>query len=336
MVKASRKWQITINNPLEKGASREKVKKIISAHSGVVYFAMVEEVGKEGTHHIHIFLVTKSPSQFSMWRKAFDEKAHIENARGSIKDNVAYLKKEGKWKDTEKAETTVQGSFEEVGERPEEKGQGFRSDIALMIELVEQGMSNAELMRTIPEIYVRNINTVEKIRTTILKEQFSPVFRKMEVTYIFGTTGTGKTRGVMEKHGYNNVYRVVNPRNPFDMYEQQDVIVFEEFLSTQNPIQQMLLYTDGYCCALPSRYYDKIAVYTKVYLLSNLSLRYQYEDIQGENYETYRALLRRINAVFEYKRDGKIIEHGTGEQFMAQFDKFESLPKEEKNPFCSK
>lgn len=334
MVKASRKWQITINNPVEKGYSREKIKEIISQHNSVIYYAMVEEIGKEGTHHVHIFLITRSPSQFSMWRKAFAEKAHLENARGSIEDNVAYLKKEGKWKDTEKAETTVEGSFEEVGERPEEKGQGFRSDIVRLIELVEQGMSNAELMRAIPDIYVRNISTVEKIRTTILKEQFSPVFRKMEVTYIFGATGTGKTRGVMERHGYNNVYRIVNPKNPFDMYEQQEVIAFEEFISVQYPIQQMLLYTDGYCCALPSRYYDKIAVYTKVYLLSNLSLRYQYEDVQRENYETYRAFLRRITAVIEYTREGKIIEHGTGEQFVAKCDGFVSLSKRVKNPFA--
>lgn len=332
MVQASRKWQITINNPIEHGFTRERIKKIMAKHN-TAYWAIVDEIGEKGTPHVHIFIYTHSPSKFEMWKREFDGCAHIENARGSIQENVAYLRKEGKWKGTEKSDTTIEGSYEEFGALPEEKGQGYRSDIALLITLVEQGMTNAELMRAIPEIYIRNIGAVDRMRLNICKEQFSEVFRQLEVTYIFGATGRGKTRYVMEKHGYSKTYRVVNNKNPFDLYEMEDVIVFEEFQSKQFKMSEMLVWLDGYPCSLRCRYADKIAAYTIVYLLSNTSLQLQYEDIQEQNYETFKAFLRRIHHVIEYKENGEIVDYGTGMQYIESVRDFKVLPEGTLSPF---
>ena len=119
----------------------------------------------------------------------------------------------------------------------------------------------------------------------------------MTVKYIWGDTGSGKTRGIMDQYGYDNVYRVTNYNSgAFDSYAGQDIILFEEF-SSQFPIEQMLVLLDGYPLMLPCRYANKVACYTKVYLTSNKPLSAQYVDVQSSNPRTFDALKRRITDV---------------------------------------
>ena len=78
----------------------------------------------------------------------------------------------------------------------------------------------------------------------------------------------------------------------------------------------MLQYLDGYPITLPARYSNKVACFETVYIVSNISLKDQYSNIQKEQEETWRAFLRRIHNVIEYRRDGKIIEYGTGMDYI--------------------
>ena len=45
-----------------------------------------------------------------------------------------------------------------------------------------------------------------------------------------------------------------------------------------------------------------------MYITSNIPLSEQYKDVQKDRPETWRAFLRRIHKVLEYKKDGTIIE----------------------------
>ena len=83
--------------------------------------------------------------------------------------------------------------------------------------------------------------------------------------------------------------------------------MFEEFHS-QVPINAMLNYLDVYPLMLPARYNDRVACYTTVYITSNLPLEQQYTDIQRNKPKTWRAFLRRICEVKEYRKDGYIQE----------------------------
>ena len=77
----------------------------------------------------------------------------------------------------------------------------------------------------------RDLEKVERVRSMYRDAQFKDSWRDLEVTYIFGKTGGGKTRSVMDKYGYANCYRVTDYKHPFDTYDGQDVIIFEEFRS---------------------------------------------------------------------------------------------------------
>ena len=59
----------------------------------------------------------------------------------------------------------------------------------------------------------------------------------------------------------------------------------------------MLNYLDGYPVELPCRYANKVACYTKVYLVSNIPLDEQYPNVQQNEPESWKAFNRRIHEV---------------------------------------
>ena len=144
-----------------------------------------------------------------------------------------------------------------------------------------------EIIKEHPSAY-NQIPNIDRAISLINGEKVKNTFRKLEVIYIWGKTGAGKTRYVLEEYGYTNVFRVTNYKNPFDGYKNEDVILFDEFRSSL-PIADMLTYLDGYPINLPCRYADKPAAFTKVYIISNIPIEKQYVEVQKYEPETYRA-----------------------------------------------
>ena len=295
----SRKWALVINNPLEAGLDHAAIREILYRFSPA-YFCMADEIATTGTYHTHIFLFSPSPMRFSTVKNRFST-AHIEKAYGSAKANRAYILKEGHWADTDKAETSVSGTFEEWGDLPAEKEEEA-PEMFKLIQDLRAGKSVMEIIEDNPKLAFR-IREIETLRQAILEEKYS------------AESGTGKTRGIFEKHDRKSICRITDygGRNGvrFDAYHCQDVLVLEEFHS-QIPISAMLNYLDIYPLTLPARYTDRIACYTKVYITSNIPLEEQYRDIQRYQMETWRAFLRRVQNVIEYLRDGSTVQHKKG------------------------
>ena len=183
----------------------------------------------------------------------------------------------------------------------------------LMREL-RSGKSTMEVIEEHPNLAFR-IREIELLRQTILAEKCSVEKRKLDVTYLYGASGAGKTWGIFERHDPREICRITDygGRNGvrFDTYRCQDVLVFEEFHS-QIPIDSMLNHLDIYPHTLPARYTDRTACYTKVYITSNIPLEEQYRDIQRYQMETWRAFLRRVQNVIEYLPDGSTVWHKKG------------------------
>ncbi len=307
----ARKWTLVINNPLEAGLDHAAIREILHRFAPS-YFCMADEIATTGTYHTHIFLLAPSPIRFSTIKNRFPT-AHIEKAYGSAKANRAYILKEGHWADTDKAETSVSGTFEEWGDLPAEKEEEA-PEMFKLIQDLRAGKSVMEIIEDNPKLAFR-IREIETLRQAILEEKYSAENRALEVTYLYGASGTGKTRGIFEKHDRKSICRITDygGRNGvrFDAYHCQDVLVLEEFHS-QIPISAMLNYLDIYPLTLPARYTDRIACYTKVYITSNIPLEEQYRDIQRYQMETWRAFLRRVQNVIEYLRDGSTVQHKKG------------------------
>lgn len=162
-------YQITINSPFEKGYTHEHIIELIRSNfRTITYFCMADEQGS--IFHTHIYVVFASRVRFSMIKKYFPE-SHIEKCRGSVSDNVNYIKKSEKWELNEsKQEKKIENSYEEFGTQPPDS-KGKRSDMSDLYQMVLDNMTNAEILATNQD-YILQIDKLDKIRTTILTERF--------------------------------------------------------------------------------------------------------------------------------------------------------------------
>ena len=304
-----RKYLLTINNPEEEW-NHKRIQSVLDTLN-LKYWCMADEIGlEEKTPHTHIFFVTKtSAMRFSTVKKHFPT-AHIDPANGTSEENRAYVQKSGKWADDPKGETSVPDTFEEWGELPIEQP-GTRNDLAVLYQHIKDGLTNYEIIEINPD-HILNLEKIDRTRQIIREQQYRETFRQLETIYIWGKTGTGKTRGVMEKYGYSGVYRVTDYSHPFDSYAGEDVLLLDEYGSNFK-IRDLLNYLDGYPLTLPCRYANRVACYTKVYIVSNICLSKQYVEIQLSEPEVFRALLRRICKVVYYSAEEKFVEYSTDE-----------------------
>lgn len=294
---ASRKYQLTINNPIAHGYSHEVIKANLNELAGCLYWCMCDEIGGEtSTPHTHVYCAFQNPKEFITIQRRFYG-AHIEIAHGTHQQNRAYLRKDGKWENDVKHGTIVPNTFEESGELPAEPDARIKQSEAVFA-MIEHGASNAEILRKFPSS-MNHLPRIEQARQVLLEEEFRNKRRDdLFVSYLWGEPGTGKTRNVLDKHGYQNVYRVTDYEHPFDGYRSEDVLLLDEFRS-QLPFSLLLNVLDIYPLMLPCRYANRVACYTKVYIVSNIPLERQYPNVQQDNPASYRALLRRIHQIYQ-------------------------------------
>ena len=312
----ARKYQLTINNPDNKGFTHAAIHAAIQSLKSTIYYCLADERGAEGTLHTHIFIAFAAPVRFSTIKNLFPA-AHIEKALGSCEDNRAYILKCGKWAESDKAETSIPGTFEEVGQLPHDGQRSTGGIMNTIYAMVKAGATDLEILEVYPTAMLY-MEKIQRVRQALVAEKYSREFRQLDTTYVWGPTGTGKTRGVMEKYGYDNVYRVTDYSHPFERYTGEDILLFDEFRS-QLQLYEMLNYLDGYPLQLPCRYANKTACYTKVFLISNVPLKEQYIDVQYDEPATWAAFLRRIHQVVEYTADGYNIEPVTLQEVLPGF-----------------
>ena len=183
-----------------------------------------------------------------------------------------------------------------------------------LVQNIRDGMTTTEIIDDNPAMAFR-VRDIDLLRQTLTAEKYAVENRPLEVSYLYGASGAGKTRSIYEAHDPRSIYRVTNYRAAkgisFDGYHGQEVLVFEEF-SGQVPIEDMLNYLDIYPLSLPARYNDKTACYTTVYITSNLPLEKQYRGEQWDRPETWRAFLRRIHNIIEFLPDGTTVQKKKG------------------------
>ena len=240
----SRKWMVTINNPVVHGWTHDEIKNIMSTVRGAsLYWCMCDEEGDEcETLHTHVFIFRSSPFTARQIDNLFP-KMHRDKCYGSTQENRAYVLKDGEkfnkdstghYDYTDSSGKHHEGinfsdTFYESDDCPQEH-QGKSNKSELIVEMIQNGASNQQIVQAVPAAY-KELDKLDRTRGMFRDSDFAKKWRELTVTYIFGKTGFGKTRSVMEKYGYENCYRVTDYKHPFDTYDGQDVIIFEEFRS---------------------------------------------------------------------------------------------------------
>lgn len=299
MGKASRSYLLTIPADVDNdGYSQVEVQERLKNYTYVGQLEEGEEVNETtGKHYLHwqVYIENETPIYFETLRRAFDKKAaHIEKRQGTKKQAYAYCTKEDK---------TYQGVRIQNGDIELEDNKGKRTDLQNIADEILAGASEEDVLIKYPQS-AHCMAYIRKLRETYIKKTYGEKLRDdLRVTYIYGSSGSGKTRSIYDTYKFSEVYRVTDYEHPFDNYNYEPVIVFDEF-NSQIKIELILTLLDIYPVQLPCRYNNKWACYTQVYIISNIPLDKQYDDpwkpILREQDKAFR---RRIDQVIKYYYD---------------------------------
>jgi hypothetical protein len=177
--------------------------------------------------------------------------------------------------------------------------QGSRDDLQAIKDAIDEGMTPIDLIRD-PSYSVLMAGQAKQYAESyygvLMMDRCSRSTREVKVHYIFGRTGSGKTRYVYDRFGYEHVYTAdCGGRDPFSRYDYEPVLVLDEFRSSVR-FNSLLRMLDRYPFQIDRRYHNSWAAWTDVYMLTTIPLRAQYPDVEGSERE---QLYRRITDVSE-------------------------------------
>lgn len=282
----SRNWCFTLNDCTDTHA----------AFIGVVYDVLplpfddsrvkyvhyqLEKAPTTGQMHYQGFINFDAPKSMSVAKEVVGfNSVHVEIMHGTLKDNIVYCSK---------SDTKVLGPWMK-GTLP---AQGSRTDLSAPAAAIKAGASRRQIAEDYPEVVLKYPRGLEALRHSL---DSCPKWRDLTVTWIWGKTGTGKTRMAMDSvDEVSKIHIVHSDGQWWDGYDGQDVILFDDFYG-QIKIATMLRYLDGHPLQLPVKGGFVYAKYTKVYITSNV----HYLDIyKGEQIpqDVKDAFCRRINEV---------------------------------------
>lgn len=177
----------------------------------IKYIAYAEETcPTTNRKHLQMWASCHKPQRLKAWSKLFSG-AHIECMRGTFEQNDKYCSKEGK--------------LIELGERPLPNG-------VRRADLIVKDAIDADPSKCLSQIYEETMSSsaliydraFEKYRL-YKRRKVIPVNSDVEVIFIYGLPGTGKTRYVFEQEP--DIYEVPFGMQWFDGYEGQEAVLFD-------------------------------------------------------------------------------------------------------------
>lgn len=283
--KQSRSWVLTISAAKH---AREAVEEALRPYT---YVGQLER-GEGGFVHWQVLIENETPIRFATLKKKLPT-AHIEPRRGTVAEAVAYCTKE---------ESRVDGEAPlQHGEIALRDEKGRRSDLdRIRAAILDEGRTVDEVILTMPEA-ARVTKYVSELAAARDRAAVRGVERDVEVIYLYGDPGVGKTRWLYDH--YDDVARLTDYRN-FDAYNGERVLALDEY-GGQIDLRLLNGVLDRYPIDLPARYYDRPARYETVVIISNQPPWVLYD---WEQPIVRRAFARRLHRVLMMDADGHVQE----------------------------
>lgn len=258
-----RHWVFTLNNP--EGAFDWE---LLSEH--LRYLVYQSEVGENGTHHFQGYFQTKKPERITSLKKKFDDEAHIEFCRDPKKAQ-AYAMKE---------DTRVEGPWE-YGKAVFEHD---RTDLVALKSDLDEGKSLSEVAGDHFALYLRYGRYITEYKSL----QQSDRNEAPKVVVIIGPPGSGKSSRVRSLHPDQEVYAMNPDTLWWDGYENQSVVVIEEYCG-QWKYEYLLQLLDRYPMRVQVKGSTRKFNSPYIYITSNVSIDSWYRSVD------YLALYRRLS-----------------------------------------
>lgn len=291
----SRNWILTV------AVDKMDREEICDALKDYRYSGQMEEAAS-GFLHWQIMVQSDNAIRFDALKKKMPT-AHIEAMKGSTQQLYDYCNKES----TRIEGTSLSNGVMTLSNRGATRKtlEDFRSEVRAGARVSDVIRSNA--------LTGAQINALREYSNALTEEKYGNCTRDIEVFYLHGTSGTGKTSMIYETYEPRDIYRVTNYKHPFDAYEGQDVLVLDEFYESIS-FGYLLDVLDRWPLQLQARYGDKWAAFTTVWIISNRQLKDQYKYKRETAPEEYAPWLRRITHAYtltadEFKCDDSLIHH---------------------------
>jgi len=186
------------------------------------YLVVAEEVGEEGTPHLQGYIYFDNPRSFSGLKKKMP-RAHIVKSAGTAEQNRTYIigpyKKNGK-------EKPYNPKHIEIGECPM---QGKRNDIEIVREQITAGQGMREIADT--------ATSYQSLRCAELLFKYKEKKRDWmpDVIYVWGKSGTGKTRWVYDRYPTEEIHKQpASELKWFEGYDAHPTVLIDEVDCTTN------------------------------------------------------------------------------------------------------
>lgn len=243
----------------------------------VKYAGFGREVGEEGTPHLQGFICFKNPKMYSAIKRIPGfERMHFENMKGTVDQNITYCSKGG--------------LFEEYGVKPQ---QGKRSDLDEVIALVSDGKRLRDVSEECPIQFVKFHKGIERL---ISLRAPSRNF-KTQVYWFWGGTGSGKSKKAFEMAAETSFY-VKDPLNKWWCgYEQQDVVIIDDYRRDFSTFAQLLRLFDRYPMTVEMKGSTTNFCSKKIIITTPKSPIATWE---GRTEEDHGQLLRRIDEITHF------------------------------------
>lgn len=231
----------------------------LNADGGMVYLvAGLEVAPSTGTVHWQGYVRFSGRKRMASAKAALGrDDAHFEVAKGNEQQNREYCTKD---------HTNIQ----EFGDYDATAGaQGHRTDLSEIATKLKAGATLTAIANEYPADYVRYHAGIQALQERVAP--VPPTRREVDVLVLWGPTGTGKTYRIRTGFAPQEIYLVQPGRGPWDQYQDQRCVFFDEFDYMQWPITEMNRYLHEWTEPLNCRYRNKFAVWTRVAICANSS-----------------------------------------------------------------
>lgn len=338
---SSRSWFCVLNNPQNLFGEGKTPEEMVEAAINLWCdgkphrtCAINYEVGDSGTPHMHMVLEDPAKARFSALQKLFPS-IHIEPTRGNKEQAEDYINKRGQF--SEKSHTVIVPA---VYRGQIKAAQGTRNDLAVIEELLEQGMRPNDIMDI--SLNYRKHEPLIKKAYFRKRDRETPIMRGVAVYWHVGDSGTGKSytyTQLAKAHGVDNIYFMTDYENGgFDMYQGETILIMDEFKGNIR-FQQLLNYLDGYKMQVHCRYANVNALWTEVHITSIYPPEEAYRfmvDKESQHRDTVKQLLRRIRKiVYHYTENGIYKQYEMDSKDYTDYAHLKEKALEDKGGFIS-
>lgn len=324
-------WMITIRRVLPDGSERS-TSDVVDALQGIFDAVLGQpEIGDGGYRHFQIFAQGKR-QRFSTLKKKLTAvglgDAHMEPRKGSVSEAVGYCSKE-------KTRDGASFHFGEIDKHEKEDShQGERTDLARLKARAEAGETvNQILLSEDGAAAARCLGWLRATCEAAQAARYRTAVREgLEVSYLWGETGVGKTSYVYAREGIGSVYTVSDYGHAFDRYEGEKCLLLDEYTG-QFSMPSILKILDVWPVQLSARYSNRWAAYTRVWVVSNIPAA----DLYAYSPESQRrAFFRRFQHFYRMTEARKLVEESSPLQpHVSEFDKLNALPAKPIEPFLA-